>query len=87
MTVAKLTKSIVDALASGQMIWDTALSGFGVRRQTKIPHYLVRYRFGGRQRFVTIGKHGSPWTVETARRKAKELLGQIAGERSASRES
>jgi integrase len=79
MTVAKLTKSIVDALGPGQMIWDTSLSGFGVRRQTKAPFYLVRYRFGGRQRFVTIGKHGSPWTVETAKRKAKELLGQIAG--------
>jgi Arm DNA-binding domain len=79
MTVAKLTKSIVEALTPGQMIWDTSLSGFGVRRQTKAPHYLVRYYFGGRQRFVTIGKHGSPWTVETARRQAKQLLGQIAG--------
>jgi Arm DNA-binding domain len=79
MATGKLTKSIVDALPQGEMFWDSSLSGFGVRRQTKAPFYLVRYRFGGRQRFVTIGKHGSPWTVETARRQAKQLLGQIAG--------
>jgi integrase len=79
MATGKLTKSVVDGLAAGEMFWDTSLSGFGVRRQTKAPHYLVRYYFAGRQRFVTIGKHGSPWTVETARRQAKQLLGQIAG--------
>jgi integrase len=79
MALAKITRSVVDALAPGQMFWDTSLSGFGVRRQTKAPFYLVRYYFAGRQRFVTIGKHGSPWTVETARRQAKQLLGQIAG--------
>src|SRR5262249_28842184 len=33
----------------------------------------------GRQRFVTIGTHGSPWTPDTARREAKRLLGQVAG--------
>jgi integrase len=78
MATGKLTKSIVDALGPGEMFWDTSLSGFGVRRQTKAPHYLVRYYFAGRQRFMTIGRHGSPWTVETARRQAKQLLGQIA---------
>jgi integrase len=77
MSVAKITKSVVDRLGQGEMIWDAALSGFGVRRQTKHPHYLVRYRVGGRQRYVTIGKHGA-FTPDTARRKAMELLGQIA---------
>jgi integrase len=77
MTVAKITKSVIDRLGPGQMIWDTALPGFGVRLQTKHPHYLVRYRFSGKQRYVTIGKHGA-FTPDTARRKAMELLGQIA---------
>jgi hypothetical protein len=32
-----------------------------------------------RQRFITIGTHGKPWTPETARRRAIELFGLIAG--------
>ncbi len=35
----------------------------------------------GRQRFLTIGPHGSPWTPDAARREAKKLLGQVAAER------
>ena len=30
---------------------------------------------------MTIGRHGSPWTVEKARKRAKKLLGEIAGGR------
>jgi integrase len=78
VAVGKITKSVVDKLQPNTQIWDTALNGFGVRLQTKVPHYLVRYRFNGRQRFVTIGKHG-PFTVETARREAQRLLGVVAG--------
>jgi integrase len=61
------------------MLWDTALIGFGVRRQLKSPFYLVRYRVNGRQRYLTIGRHGSPWTVDQARREATRLLGVVAG--------
>ena len=32
----------------------------------------------GRQRWFTIGKHGSPWTADLARREAKRLLGLVA---------
>jgi hypothetical protein len=32
-------------------------------------------RVGGRQRWLTIGRHGSPWTPENARREALRLLG------------
>jgi integrase len=31
----------------------------------------------GRQRWFTIGKHGSPWTPETARAEARRLLGDV----------
>jgi integrase len=59
------------------MLWDTSLVGFGARLQLKTVHYLVRYRFEGKQRFQTIGKHG-PFTPETARREAQRLLGVVA---------
>jgi DNA-binding transcriptional ArsR family regulator len=42
----------------------------------------VDYRAGrgrrGRKRRLTIGKHGSPWTPETARREALTLLADIS---------
>jgi integrase len=32
----------------------------------------------GRQRWFTLGRHGAPWTPETARDEAKRLLGEVA---------
>ena len=32
----------------------------------------------GRQRWFTIGRHGAPWTPETARHEARRLLGSVA---------
>jgi integrase len=78
MAVGKITKSAVDRLPPGSLLWDTALIGFGVRRQLKSPFYLVRYRLNGKQRFISIGRHGSPWTPDTARTEARRLLGLIA---------
>jgi integrase len=68
----------VQALAPGQTLWDTAVGGFGVRRQQGKPTYVVKYRASGRQRFLTIGAHGAPWTPDKARKEAKRLLGLIA---------
>jgi integrase len=78
MATGKITKTVVDGLAPRSMLWDTALVGFGVRRQTRDAFYLVRYRVAGRQRFLTIGRHG-PFTVDEARREARRLLGVVAG--------
>jgi hypothetical protein len=39
--------------------------------------YFLKYRTGARQRWFTIGQHGSRWTAATARDRAKELLGQV----------
>jgi integrase len=47
----------------------------GRRRQRGQPTYVLKYRVFGRQRFFTIGPHGSPWTPEMARKEAKRLLG------------
>jgi len=37
----------------------------------------VTYVLKHEDRWFTIGKHGSPWTVEGAREKAQSLLGQL----------
>ena len=83
----KITIRSVEALAADDRkevtLRDTALAGFEVRARTggaKV--YAIRYRIGsGRnaamKRF-TIGKHGSPWTAETARAQAKRLLALVA---------
>ena len=76
--LAKITKSVVDRLQPGSMVWDTTTVGFGARRQLRHVHYLLRYRLNGKQRFHSIGKHGSPWTPETARTEARRLLGLVA---------
>lgn len=77
-----ITIKAVQALETGETIWDAghneAVKGFGVRRQTGNPVYVIKYRVFGRQRFVTIGRHGAPWTPETARREAKRLFGLVA---------
>ena len=71
----------VRALQPDQTIWDSTVAGFGARRQrSEAVSYLLIYRTQeGRQRWHTIGRHGSPWTPETARAEAQRLLGLIVG--------
>jgi integrase len=77
-----ITVRTVQALKLNETIWDAnhkeAVKGFGVRRQRGDAVYVIKYRTFGRQRFVTIGRHGSPWTPEMARREAKRLFGLVA---------
>jgi len=54
--------------------------GFGVRRQrSEARTYILKARVGNRQRWFVIGRHGAPWTPDTARGQAQQLLGDIAG--------
>ena len=74
----KITKAAVDRLATSEIIWDAEIRGFGVGCQGRDRVYMVKYRSQGRQRWHTIGKHGSSWTPEQARREAKRILGLVA---------
>jgi hypothetical protein len=61
-----------------EIAWDSAVVGFGARRQRDAVTYVLKYRtVGGRQRWHTIGRHGAPWTPDTARDRALELLGEV----------
>lgn len=78
----RLSKHAVDALQAVEeevRIWDTTVASFGIRcRRGGSKFYCLKYRLlSGRQRWATIGRHGLPWTVETARREVRRLLGQI----------
>ncbi|MCP4101202.1 MAG: integrase arm-type DNA-binding domain-containing protein, partial [Lentisphaerae bacterium] len=82
----KLTKMGIDRakLSDGDyFLWDGDLKGFGIKiakggRKT----YVCKYRVGsGRSaptRRMTIGAHGSPWTVDQARIEARKILGRVA---------
>src|SRR5262249_50730159 len=76
MAVGKVTISSIAQLNG--WLWDTHVSGFGARRQTNGVFYYVRYRLAGVQTVRSIGRHG-PWTPDTARAKALQLLGEVAG--------
>lgn len=47
------------------------------RRHRRHVVYALKVRINSRQRWITIGEHGSPWTVESARKEAQRLWGQI----------
>jgi integrase len=78
MAKDRISQKTVAQLEAGQTLWDNLVRGFGVRRQRNAPVYVLKYRFRGRQRFVTIGPHGSPWTPEDARQEARRMLGLLA---------
>jgi integrase len=69
----------VRALGPGAELWDGAVPGFGARRQagTAVSYVLMYRTREGRQRRFTIGRHGAPWTPDTAREEARRLLGDI----------
>lgn len=85
----------VRALGPNEEVWDAAVPGFGARRQrSEAIAYVLLYRTkAGRSRRLTIGRHGAPWTPDTARDEARRLLGDVsrggdpAAEKRAAREA
>jgi integrase len=82
VATGKVTKTTVESLsppADGKaFLWDKQVAGFGVYVTPQGARvYILQYRMGGRgypTRRYTIGRHGSPWTPERARERARELL-------------
>src|ERR671939_269691 len=79
----RLTKRAIDALVPGKavyLVWDTETKGFGLKvTPAGARIYVLQTRLGsGESRRFTIGPHGSPWTVETARAEALRLLGSLS---------
>src|SRR5262249_38226400 len=67
-----------------KLLFDRKVIGFGLKVSPGAAKtYFVQYRQGsGRaapKRRYTIGKHGSPWTVDTARQEAVRILGRVVG--------
>ncbi|MEO0793259.1 MAG: tyrosine-type recombinase/integrase [Pseudomonadota bacterium] len=53
------------------------MRGFCCRCQKKRKVYQIKLRIKGRQRWLTIGEHGSPHTVDTARVEARRLIVKV----------
>lgn len=85
LAAERITKRRVDTAmppADGELwLWDSDVAGFGLRVRaggTKV--YVLKYGTGrrGLARRVTIGRHGAPWTPDTAREEARRLIGLVS---------
>lgn len=85
-TTTRLNKRTVDQAQPGPsryILWDSDISGFGLRVETSGKKtYLVRYRPKGLgraapKRFMTVGRHGH-LTPDQARAQAQIILGAVA---------
>nr|CRH07976.1 Putative Phage integrase family protein [Candidatus Magnetococcus massalia] len=76
-----LTKRVVENTEPREkdfFLYDGRVTGFGLKvTPTGRRVYIVQYRFNGRKRRFTIGPHGSPWTVDQARKEAERILGLV----------
>ena len=84
MTISKLTKRAVDALAPNAqrdfIVWDAQIKGFGVRvTPAGRKSFVVGYRAHGCRQFrrLALGAYGV-LTVEEARARARRHLAQVA---------
>jgi integrase len=74
----KITKREVDSLPFAEydkqnFYWDTELKGFGLRVGSETKTFIAQRDINGKTRRINIGKYGT-WTVEEARRIAREKL-------------
>jgi integrase len=76
---ARISISVIDKMEPGETVFDTVIKGFGARCQSASVSYFIKTRVKGRQRWITIGRHGSPWTPDLARKAALKLLADVVG--------
>ena len=76
----KLVKGLTQPKAGNQIVYDDRVPGFGIRITARgATAFVLNYRnLEGRERRYTIGPYPT-WSVEAARRRARELKRQIAG--------
>ena len=78
---SRLTKSFVEAIepvVRDRYAWDADARGFGVKvTPAGARIYVLKYRFNGAQRWMTLGRHGEV-TVGEARQEAIRLRGAVA---------
>ena len=77
----KLTKKMIENLdlpESGQvLLWDDETKGFGIRLTKGAKAYFIQSRVNGKDRRITIGRHGV-FTLQEARQEAKKQLQNMA---------
>lgn len=73
----RITNKAVEQLVRGETLWDSVVQGFGVRCQAKARVFVLKVRIRNRQRWLTIGNYGAPWTADKARKEAQRLWGDI----------
>ncbi|QIG53798.1 integrase family protein [Altererythrobacter sp. BO-6] len=82
-TKRKINKSLVDELTQRggdgkAIIWDTEITGFGVRLGKKVPVFILGYRAPGKAYSrVSIGR-ADQISADAARKKAKVMIGEAA---------
>ena len=66
----RLVETLKCTEGKGQIFWDTALKGFGVRvTASGVKSFILNYRIQGRQRRYTIGRYPD-WSCEAAGKEA-----------------
>jgi integrase len=79
--MAKLTKTRIDSLKPGEIVYDGEVRGFCARcLPSGRVSYGYRYRAAGKSRWLGLGMHGE-LTVEQARTLAKRKAGEVAHDR------
>ena len=75
--MSRLTKTAVDGLryqeegGRRQVLWDSEISGFGVRvYPSGRKSFVLSYRFQGRKQLLTLGQHSQDFTLAEARDEA-----------------
>ena len=78
-TTCRIAIKDIRNLGEDRTLWDARVSGFCARRrQSSAVVYAIKYRtVEGRQRWHTIGRHGAPWTPDTARDEARRILSEV----------
>jgi integrase len=71
----KIGPQSMAGIKPGEVLFDTELKRFGARGGIRGGTYFVIPRVDGRQRWITIGRHG-PLTPAEARAKARQLLAE-----------